>query len=190
MSHSNSTRRPRGVCPQGIFRRFCRNERGAAAIEFAGVFPILVALLLGSIDVGRALWMARKLNTATQSVADILAREALLSDDFVDDVTDAAGLIMQPFATTSLGYDIVGIRYDPDDGDPEIRWRETENMSIANGFPDRTEGLGGPGEGVLAVTMRVEYRPIFITVFTGPIEFERTAILRGRQTPFVDYQGS
>ena len=63
-------------------------------------------------------------------------------------------------------------------------------MSIANGFPDRTEGLGGPGEGVLAVTMRVEYRPIFITVFTGPIEFERTAILRGRQTPFVDYQGS
>jgi len=173
-----------------IFQQFFTRDDAAAAIEFAGVFPILVALLLGSIDGGRALWMARKLNTATQSVADILAREPLITTALFEDVTDAAELILQPFPGDSLGYDVVGIQFAPDDGDPEIMWRETENMSIASGFPDRAEGLGGPGEGVLAVTMRAQYRPIFITVFTGPLDFERTAILRGRHTPFIDFEGS
>ncbi|MEO0394257.1 MAG: TadE/TadG family type IV pilus assembly protein [Pseudomonadota bacterium] len=168
-------------------RRFLGREDGSAAIEFAGVFPILVALLLGSVDGGRALWMARKLNTATQSVGDILAREAVVSADLLDDVTDAAALIIQPFNADSLGYDVIGIQFDPDDGDPEIAWRETDNMPIAGGFPERADGLGSPGEGVLAIAMRVEYRPIFINVFTGPVIFERTAILRGRQTPFVEF---
>lgn len=168
--------------------QFWRREDGSAAIEFAGAFPLLVALFLGSIDGGRALWMARKLNTAAQSVGDILAREALVTEALLLDVTDAASLILQPFDDATLGYDVIGIRYAPDDGDPEIAWRETNNMPEANGFPTRADGLGDRGEGVLVVTMQVQYNPIFITVFTGPLTFQRSAILRGRQTPFVDYQ--
>ena len=182
MSHSKPLQKTR------LWYQFWCREDGSAAIEFAGVFPVLVALFLGSIDGGRALWMARKLNTATQSVGDILAREALVTAALLDDVTDAASLIMQPFDDATLGYDVIGIRFDPGDGDPEIVWRETENMAEAHGFPTRVEGLGDRGEGVLVVTMQVQYNPIFITVFTGPLTFERAAILRGRQTPFVDFQ--
>jgi Flp pilus assembly protein TadG len=171
----------------GLLADFLRDEQGAAAIEFGAVFPVMVAVFLGSVDAGRALWMIRKLNTASQSVADILAREDVIDMDLIDEVVEASRLIMSPFPSDTLGYDIVGIRFDPDDGDPAIEWRETENMSAASGFPGRADGLGGKGEGVIAVTMRAEYRPIFITVFTGPLDFERTAVLRGRQSPFVPF---
>ncbi|MBV6632108.1 MAG: pilus assembly protein [Alphaproteobacteria bacterium] len=156
-------------------------------MEFAGVFPIMVALFLGSVDAGRALWMARKLNTATQSVADILARETVIEQDAFLDLIDAAEMIIEPFNADSLGYDVGGIIFDPDDGDPEVVWRETDNMTPVPGMAQLATGLGAAGEGVVLVTMRATYDPIFVTVFTGPLEFERMAVLRGRQNAFVDF---
>jgi Flp pilus assembly protein TadG len=43
-------------------RHFLRNRRGTAAIEFAFVAPVLFALTIGTIDVGRLVWSASMLH--------------------------------------------------------------------------------------------------------------------------------
>ena len=43
-------------------RRFLRDRRGTAAIEFAFVAPVLFVLTIGTIDVGRLVWSASMLH--------------------------------------------------------------------------------------------------------------------------------
>lgn len=46
-----------------------RRESGASAVEFALILPILVALLIGTIDLGRMAWTKMELQTAARAGA-------------------------------------------------------------------------------------------------------------------------
>ena len=48
-------------------------KRGAAAIEFAVVLPLLMLLAFGLIDIGRAVWTQATLNYAAQATARCFA---------------------------------------------------------------------------------------------------------------------
>lgn len=50
------------MCRLQSLRRFLRNRRGTAAIEFAFVAPVLFALTIGTIDIGRLVWSASMLH--------------------------------------------------------------------------------------------------------------------------------
>ncbi len=49
--------------------RMLRDNRGVAAVEFAFAFPILILLLVGTFDVGRALWYSSTLDHAAREGA-------------------------------------------------------------------------------------------------------------------------
>ena len=49
--------------------RMLRDTRGVAAVEFAFAFPILILLLVGTLDIGRALWTASTLDHAAREGA-------------------------------------------------------------------------------------------------------------------------
>lgn len=60
-----------------IFRRFRRNRRGSAAVEFALVAPVFFALLFAIIETGIMFFAGQILETATQnSVRQILTGQA------------------------------------------------------------------------------------------------------------------
>lgn len=61
-------------------RRLLRDERGATAIEFAIVAPVLVVALLGLCDLAHTLYMTASLQGIVQKVA----RDATLQDDSTD----------------------------------------------------------------------------------------------------------
>lgn len=58
-----------------------KNERGAAAVEFAIVLPILLLILLSIIDFGRYAYVRISLSSASFEVADAVSRGLLLSSD-------------------------------------------------------------------------------------------------------------
>ncbi len=49
--------------------RMLRDTRGVAAVEFAFAFPILIFLLVGMLDIGRALWFTSTLDHAAREGA-------------------------------------------------------------------------------------------------------------------------
>ena len=49
--------------------RMLRDTRGVAAVEFAFAFPILILLLVGILDIGRALWTTSTLDHAAREGA-------------------------------------------------------------------------------------------------------------------------
>jgi Flp pilus assembly protein TadG len=66
-------------------------ERGAAAIEFAIILPILLLCVLGLIEFGRAIWTQATLDHAVQAAARCAA---------IDPVTCGTVAQTQQYATT------------------------------------------------------------------------------------------
>ena len=69
-----------------MLRRFASCRRGASAVEAALVFPILIALLLGTIEFSFVLYTNNALQTATREVARQLAVNYLLEPAVADEV--------------------------------------------------------------------------------------------------------
>lgn len=162
-----------------------RNEaRGAALPEFAILFPLIMALLMGSYDIGRALTINQKVISASQIIADLITRQQTVTMETLEEIILAGQLAIDPYSREPFGYDIIGIRYTSG-GAPSEQWRLTDNMSPNDDVIDRATNLGGPGEGVVAVSAAYTYRPFFTGFISNDILMRETAILRGRRTAFV-----
>jgi Flp pilus assembly protein TadG len=91
--------------PRRILRRLtpiARDERGAAAVEFALVLPILVVLAFGIIDFGRLLYTYNNLTSAVREGARFAAVQ---TEANVDDVALVQGRVSDYIA--SFGGDSV-----------------------------------------------------------------------------------
>ena len=80
-------------------RAFGRARRGAVAIEFAIIVPVLVALILGGVDMGRYALLHQKAQRTAATVADLLAGTppAFLIDTEIDSMMASTTHVMQPF---------------------------------------------------------------------------------------------
>ncbi|WP_300527968.1 TadE/TadG family type IV pilus assembly protein [Maricaulis sp.] len=54
---------------RGLVRKFLTDDRGAAAVEFAFIAPVLAALMLGVFDLGRMTYDRTDLHSAVRSGA-------------------------------------------------------------------------------------------------------------------------
>jgi len=52
-----------------MFRKYLRHEKGTAAVEFAMVSLLFLALLLGTVEVGRIFWTWNALQYAVEETA-------------------------------------------------------------------------------------------------------------------------
>ena len=164
-----------------------RDEQGVSSVEFTLLFPLIVTMLLGTADIGYSLWLQRKLLSAAQSAGDLLTREDSLDAAKVAEAIRAAEMILQPFAADGLAYDVIGVEFRVNNGQPMVSWRTTRNMLPDPRFPAAAAGLGARGEGVIGVVMIYTYRPVFFGSFIGDIEMQETAILRGRKVTLIPY---
>ena len=94
------------------FRKFSRklaratgNDSGTTAIEFAMISPLLLVTLIGGTEVTQAVMAARKVATATRTMADLTAQirgTTELTAAMVDEVYAAGRMILTPYPGGSL----------------------------------------------------------------------------------------
>ncbi len=101
LRHQNS-RRPS--------RNFLSDKRGIAAVEFALIVPILLLMMLGSIEIGRAVVMARKFHYITAMASDLIARETSMSDLAHAGVATAVQTAWAPNPLATLQMEVVAAR--------------------------------------------------------------------------------
>jgi Flp pilus assembly pilin Flp len=93
-------------------RRFIKNEEGAAVVEFALVMPILVLLVFGIIDFGRAFYTVNNIISAVREGARygaILA--APMSPAGQQEIKDRVRSVSQPFGGDTLRDDQIRIEF-------------------------------------------------------------------------------
>lgn len=170
-----------------IFKRWYKEEEALAAIEAAMVFPVMLIMLLGILDVGNGILANQKCVRASQVVADLVARNSTISQSDLDEAVEAGRLAFEPMDTSSYGVDIVSIRFD-ENANGEIVWRKTVNMTGAADPLASTAALAAANEGVVMVSVRYVFEPIFGKFVSPHLEMSEVAFTRGRSSAVVNLE--
>ena len=170
------------------FHSFLKEENGTAAMEAVMILPVLITLLMGTFDLGFGIALNQKTITSSQIASDLVSRNRTVSATLVDDIIEAARVTYQPYAINGFGIDIVSLEFD-EDGNPQILWRETRDMSPNDSAVNSTANLGAAeGEGMVIVTVRYIYEPVFTRLFAENFDLEEVAFSRGRRSPTVEWE--
>ncbi|RZK36496.1 MAG: pilus assembly protein [Hymenobacter sp.] len=103
--------------------RFRCDTRAVSAIEFALILPIILAILVGSLEFSRALDNRRKVALLARTLADLTSQAATTSPvtaATMNDIIASSQLVLRPFASSSakitvsaLGLDLKSIGSNP-----------------------------------------------------------------------------
>lgn len=167
-------------------RHFLRRDDAAVAVEAGMLFPLMVAILCATLDLGTALMTNLKVVNASQIVGDLVSRGARVTDAEINDAIVAGRMALIPYNQDSYGVDIVGIQFVGHTLTPTVRWRETVNMDENDNVLEGSEGLGLQGEGVVAVTVQYMFRPYFTGVIFDDFTMTEESYVRGRKGLFVE----
>lgn len=112
----NSSATTPGTVHAGIIGKlasFGRKKDGIVSIESAILFPFMILLLLGMIDLTHAVSIKRKLAVAASAVVDLTTQEsASLDKSDLNDFILAADAILKPIAASGINVQVTNFRRD------------------------------------------------------------------------------
>ncbi|MEM0898856.1 MAG: TadE/TadG family type IV pilus assembly protein [Pseudomonadota bacterium] len=175
-------------------RRFVKNTSGVAAVEFALVFPILLILYLGSVEISGGLQTNKDVGKAASLVGDLVTQSPQLTTAELVGIADIAEATIFPYTTTTPVTTLVGIKIDTTNPKPKakVEW----SRRIANGAQTEPYAKGSPitipdrlllpDTFVVKSTVELKYKPIVThNMKDTEINMEETYYLRPRLTDEV-----
>ena len=93
-------------------KRFARDERGVSAIEFVLIFPLLVTMMAGTVDIGQALTVSRKMNQVASTLGDITSQQTAWTATDIDAIIAGSASIIDPYNKTALKIDLAILDVD------------------------------------------------------------------------------
>lgn len=110
-------------------RKLRRNDRGVAAIEFALLLPMLILLMVGSLEVTFKIWATQKAEKLSVTLADVIAQSQEVTTSDLNSLVSAVDKIMEPFPFGADGAVIISSVYlpspeeDEELGEPIVNWQ-------------------------------------------------------------------
>lgn len=136
------------------------DRRGIAAIEFAFIAPIIVLVLLASVDSVFALTAKRKMALATHTIADLTARLEDASDGDIVAIGKLGRLIMTPFDVTESRIWITHAQVNGDGATADVAFSEAQGPGatpIQNGSTVNLPSELTPGAWVAIIRTELPY---------------------------------
>ena len=181
-----------------LAQRVHENVQGVAAVEFAMIAPVLLMMLMGSIEYSQAITVDRRVTQAASVTADLVARapsEGVTAAQIDRDLA-IVGQLLAPYDTAPLTLNIISIKAKADPNNPDaviyvVDWSRDNrggtpyqrNSPPPFGMPD---GLLVAGDSVIVGFARYTYIPLSVRYFikTG-IELEQKFYLKPRNSNCV-----
>ena len=193
-------RTPRSL--QSLLRRFRRNERGAAAVEFALILPFLLLLYMGSIEASALFTVDRRVEVIAATNADLLARWnpnlGQIPSNTVRDYFRASEGIITPYVTTGLKQ-VVSFLSVAADGTARVVWScgwnggtslpnnqvyplKVQMKRLVTGATLQPNGslTNGKAGFLVASTTEYSYKPLLGMVFPNALNLHSEALFLPR----------
>ena len=172
--------------PSGVLRRLAGDRRGVSAVEFALLAPIMIAFYFGLAEFCQGYMAQKRMGHASAMVADLVSQTDLITPSQIDDIFEIGGLIMKPFAATTLKLRISQVTRD-NNGVAKVSW------SRGKGWTARTTGstvtipagLIDDGESVIMSEATYDYDSPVDYLMPSITRFSHTYYLRPRLTEQV-----
>jgi Flp pilus assembly protein TadG len=109
---------------------FLQARGGLAAVEFGLIAPLLVTMLLGSVEVTNMVMCDQKVESMASAASDLVAQKSSVSTSDVNDVFTATNTILYPYSTTTVSITITSIIQDPNNvNNAIVAWSNAQNAT-------------------------------------------------------------
>lgn len=182
----------------GPMRNFCRCVQGVAAVEFGFIAPIMLIMLLGVVEVTRAVSIDRRFALVASTIADLVAREEELSAEDVNAIYEIVAQVMSPFDTEPLKISIVPAKGR---GAEAVSYVSPSNLPTYNNAtqPGRCQAVQigeglidsglGPADSVIVVNATYRFSSLFLGSGIASGNWEHQAFAKPRKRNCVDFEG-
>jgi Flp pilus assembly protein TadG len=184
--------------------RFCKDRRGVAAIEFAFIAPVLLAMYFVTMEVSQGIETNKKVSRISSMVADLVTQRSSVTEDDLRAIMDIGASTLQPY-NRSVPTIMVSEISISDEATPRatVVWsRKIDGGPIEIGkkagdpatVPD---SLKIPGTSLIRVETGLVYKPMItwdsdrkqaagLSAAFDSISMSETYYLRARMSPTVD----
>jgi Flp pilus assembly protein TadG len=172
-----------------VLRRFARDSKGVSAIEFAMVLPFMVALYVGTIELGDGLTIRFKATQAVRSVTSLASEYVSIDTATMSSILNAASTVITPYPASNMTITLSEITTNAS-GQGKVTWScslngtprtwnssytlptnlQTANITVLLGevtYP-YTPGLGYVISGTINIYQSLYFYPRLTATITGP----------------------
>lgn len=173
-------------CSLPRLRRLLADEAGGPAVEWALTLPLLGAILLGGVEVGRLIILDQKMDRVAGTIADLVAQAETLTAVEVDNLLGAAAHIATPFDLGGSGAVIVSSVTAGATGGAKVNWqRKVGGLAQASGVgvPGTAAALPialAANETVIVAESYYDFRPAFYAAVVPARTMRHLALFRPR----------
>ena len=176
--------------------QFRKARSGLAAVEFALIAPVMVTLLLGTVEICNALECHQKVTMLASTGADLVAQTTSVSSSDMNNIFSAVNAIIYPFSTGDTKIVISSIVSDGNGGGT-VAWSKAENttarttdeaVTVPDGLMSKDE-CGKDECSVILAEVTYEYTSPIGSFFIGQVPMSDTFYTRPRRSATVEYTG-
>lgn len=162
------------------------------------VAPVLLAMLLGAVEITRAVAIDKRFTVVTSMVADLVARETQLTGDDVKAIYDIAEQVMAPYDAGPLKLSIIPVMSSISDASTTLVYPATTNRPSFHGGaqPEKcqpyllAEGFLKENESVIVVESSYTFTPLFAGAVIGSQTWTEKAFAKPRKSLCVAFDGA
>lgn len=173
-----------------FFKALARDARGVAAVEFGYIAPVMLLMLIGTIEVSRAVAIDRRFGLATSMVADLVAREKKMTAADLNAIYNIVAHVMSPYNAANLRIKVVPVKANPSNAASTLVYAATTNRPSYNGaaVPAKcsayslTAGLVAAGSSVIVVETTYGFSPLLTGSIISAATWSDKAILAPRNS--------
>ncbi|HEX5379602.1 MAG TPA: TadE/TadG family type IV pilus assembly protein [Phenylobacterium sp.] len=174
-----------------MLSRFTRDRRGAAAVEFALIAPIMLLLYYGLAELTQGLMADRRAAHVAATIGDLAAQDTQLNQTEIDDVFMVGQAIISPFPSAPLSMRITSVKADAS-GNPKVVWSKASGTMTAltgdvSGVP---AGLIAANESVIMAEASYHYTSSIKKVIPNGLNFSQKYYLKPRKGSEVLWSAS
>lgn len=182
-----------------VWRRALRMRRdtsGLAAVEFAMILPLALAMFFGILDISNGFAVDRKVSQIAQSIADLTSRYPTVAETDISNFFIIADAMLTPYDTSLLKATITQVYLDPSSKTGKVVWSRGDNKS--NRPPGKvipvptaliqkdSSGAFLPNQYLILGEVTYDYTPIVGWVIPkSVITLTESSYMRPRQTACV-----
>lgn len=180
------------VSPRKVCDEFKDDERGIAAIEFAIIAPIMIAMYFGLAEIASAISVDRRVSHGTNVAGDLATQQPEMKDTDIEETMSAALRVMGVSDISNISIDMESFILPAVGEPPESRGRIRVNASSGNFAAFDATGLDtkllNSKSGVVVTRVKYQYTPLQLRFFDSVITLEETFLLKPRRSDAVEFQ--
>lgn len=149
------------------------DNRGAAAIEFAMILPIMFLLFVGTIEFGQALAVDRRVTLTASSSGDLIARakNGMITTTELDTELTILRQLIRPYDESALTVRVINVVAKRENGALRyiVNWSRDNYGGTPyprnSNYPDMPANFVVEGESVIAAEATYNYTPLIFNYF-------------------------